>query len=276
MCSPNCIHAVAERLQRRSFFQGLGFVAAGIGMAATVGAPAPAAAQPRSFSRVVDLTHACPEDFPTYFGVNGLKMDRKNNFAQHGYNLFEWTLNEHTGTHIDAPIHFAATGQTVDQIPPDRLVAPLAVIDIRAKAEANVLAEVTPADLAAWESRHGRIPDGACVAMLSGWDKFATSPRFRNVGEDGKTMRFPSFNVEAAKFLIEQRNVVGLAVDSLSIDVGNSTTFDVHYAWLPTNRWAIECIANLDQVPASGATLVVGAAKIAGATGGPTRALALI
>jgi len=276
MCSPYCIHAVTERLQRRSFFQGLGFVAAGVGIAATAAAPTPAAAQPRSFSRVVDLTHTCPDDFPTYFGVPGLSKAKKATFEKDGFNLFEWTVNEHTGTHLDAPIHFSKDGRTADLIPADSLVAPLVVIDIRQKAADNALAEVTPADIAAWEAKNGRIPEGACVAMLSGWDKFVASPKFRNVAADGKTMQFPSFNLEAAKLLMETRSVVGLAVDSLSIDVGNSTKFDVHYSWLPSNRWAVECIANLDQVPASGATVVVGGPKIKDASGGPSRVLALV
>lgn len=276
MCSPGCIHHVAERLQRRQFFQGMGFVAAGVGMAATLAAPHVAVAQPRRFGRVVDLTHTLTPDFPTYFGEKQLTVTPKFTYAQHKFNLNEWTVNEHTGTHMDAPLHFSENGLSADRIPVANLFAPLAVIDIRAKAEGNADAQVAPEDIAAYERRHGAIPDGACVAMLSGWDRHASGAMFRNVGPDGKTMHFPGFHLEAAKYLMERRTVIGLAVDTLSLDFGPSPDFAVHYAWLPTNRWGLEALANLAELPPAGATIVVGGPKVAGASGGPSRVFALV
>lgn len=276
MCSPGCIHHVAERLARRQFFQGMGFVAAGVGMAATLAAPHVAVAQPRRFARMVDLTHTLTPDFPTYFGDRQLTITPKFTYAQHKFNLNEWTVNEHTGTHMDAPLHFSENGLSADRIPIANLFAPLAIIDIRAKAEANADAQVTPEDITAYERRHGAIPDGACVAMLSGWDSHVSGPKFRNVGADGKTMHFPGFHLEGAKYLMERRTVIGLGVDTLSLDFGPSPDFAVHYAWLPTNRWGLEGLANLAELPPSGATIVVGGPKIAGATGGPSRVFALV
>jgi len=123
-------------------------------------------------------------------------------------------------------------------------------------------------------SANGPIPDGACVAMLSGWDKFVDGKKFRNVDDNGK-MHFPGFHIEATKMLLEETKSVGMAVDSLSLDFGISPDFATHYAWLPQNRWGLECVANLDALPVKGATLVVGAPKIRGGSGGTTRALAL-
>ncbi|KAG1700458.1 Kynurenine formamidase [Nymphon striatum] len=197
------------------------------------------------------------------------------NFAENGFNLMSLTLNEHTGTHMDAPLHFSADGQAVNEIPVENLVVPLCVIDIAGKAEGDADAQVTPDDIKAYVAKHGAIPDKACVAMHSGWGKHVASDKFRNVGDDGKTMHFPGFHVEAAKMLIEETGAVGMAVDTLSLDHGPSADFATHYAWLPTNRWGIENIANLDKVPASGATLVVGAPKHKGGTGGPARIFAL-
>jgi kynurenine formamidase len=165
MCVPGCHKTVVDRLSRRGLFKG----GAALAAAATVGAPrAPALAQsPASFSRVVDLTHTLPPDFPTYFGSPGLALNPLHAFASDGFNDFEWQLQEHTGTHLDAPFHFSAEGRSADAIPIENLVVPLVVIDIAARAEDDADAQVTPDDIRAWIATHGAIPDGACVAMHS-------------------------------------------------------------------------------------------------------------
>lgn len=272
MCVPGCMETVQKRLSRRQLLGG----AAGVAALAAA-APRPVRAQDATIAagKVVDLTHALPPDFPTYFGEPGLAINQKFAFADSGFNLNEWVLNEHTGTHIDSPLHFSADGHACDEIPAENLVAPLIVIDIAAKAEDNADAQLTPDDIRDWMSANGEIPDGACVAMHSGWDKHVTSDKFRNADGDGK-MHFPGFHVEAATMLIEEANVVGMAVDTLSLDFGVSEDFATHYKWLPTNRWGLENVANLGAVPAIGSTIVVGAPKIVGATGGPSRILALM
>jgi kynurenine formamidase len=149
--------------------------------------------------------------------------------AKDGYNMNRWLLVEHTGTHMDAPIHFGDGVQSADQIPAEHLVVPLAIIDIRAKTQDDPDAQLTPDDLKAFEAEHGPIPDGACVAMLSGWDARATGPEFRNADADG-VMHFPGFHVEAAQYLMGERNGIGIAVDTLSLDYGKSAEFATHYA----------------------------------------------
>jgi kynurenine formamidase len=114
------------------------------------------------------------------------------------------------------------------------------------------------------------------VAMLSGWGAHVATEKFRNVGDDGKTLHFPGFHVEAAQLLIEQPSVKAIAVDTLSLDHGPSPDFIVHNTWLPTGRYGIEAVANLDKLPAKGATIVVGAPKIRGGTGGPARIFAMV
>mgnify|MGYP001795386763 CR=1 FL=1 len=271
MCDVCVMNSVKERmLSRRSFFKGSAAAAA-----ATAGIATAAPSLAAGHGGVVDMTHMLDETFPTYFGVPGIAYDKTFDFAESGFNLYNLTLNEHTGTHIDAPLHFSADGQSVDEIPLSSLVCPLAVIDIAARAAEDADAQVTPDDLSAWIAANGPIPDGACVAMHSGWAAKVNGPEFRNLDGDGG-QHFPGFHVEAAQMLIEETGTVAMAVDTLSLDHGPSADFATHYAWLPTNRYGIENIAGLDQVPAAGATLVVGAPKIGRGTGGPARIFAMV
>jgi kynurenine formamidase len=270
MCDACVIQSVKDRmLSRRGFFKATA--------AAAVGTYAVAAAAPPSLAagatKLVDMTHELHENFPTYFGAQQFFKEQKFNWAEHKFNLFELRVNEHTGTHVDAPLHFSEKGQSVAEIPVGNLVCPLVVVDIRERAAKNADAEVTPDDLKAWIAANGPIPDNACVAMNSGWAAHAATDKFRGADAE-KKMHFPGFHIEATKMLLETK-AAGMAVDTLSLDFGKSGDFATHYAWLPTGRWGLECIAGLDAVPAKGATLVVGAPKHRGGTGGPARVIAM-
>jgi kynurenine formamidase len=245
-------------------------------LAASAALVAPQAmAQSRSFAKVVDLTHSLSPEFPTFFGVPGIELTDRFTYAKEKLNLKVWTVNEHTGTHIDSPFHFSENGWTVDAIPVENLVCSLCVVDIATRAQDDPDAQLTPDDIKAWESAHGPIPAGACVAMHSGWEVHLATDKYRNADSDG-AMHFPGFHPEAVAMLMDGRQVVGIGVDTLSLDYGQSKDFAVHYAWLPTNRWGMECIAGLGSLPASGATLIAGAPKVKGATGGPARIFALV
>lgn len=272
MCTTCLMNDVKERmLSRRSLFLGAGAASVAAMTTSLTGTPALA----QGHAAVEDLTHELTEDFPTFFGDQQFFVEPKFTYAKEKFNLAELRVNEHTGTHIDAPLHFSADGQSVAEIPVGNLVVPLCVLDIRAKADANPDAQVTPDDLAAWIAANGDIPDRACVAMLSGWGAHVATAKFRNA-DDAGAMHFPGFHVEAVQMLMENTGAIGLAVDTLSLDHGPSPDFAAHYAWLPTNRWGIECLANLDRLPATGATLVVGAPKHRGGSGGPARVFALV
>jgi len=272
MCVPGCEEAVRHALTRRGFFQGTGAIAAGF----AASAPAVAQTSARSFQTVVDLTHTMSADFPTFFGVPGIEMQKQFDIKKDGFNLYWWRIVEHAGTHLDAPIHFSEAGATADRLDAATLVVPLAVVDVARKAAQNPDYLVSRQDVADWEAKNGRLPDNCCVAMHSGW-----AQRVTNAGEfTGKdaagVLHFPGFGPEAAEWLMQERRVAGLAVDTLSLDHGPSKDFKVHYLWLPSGRWGLENVANLDKVPATGATLVVGIAKVKDATGGPARLLALV
>lgn len=271
MCTACLIDRVkTQMMSRRNLFSGAAATAAA-GVAAGISAARPALAQ--ATGRVVDLTHAYDGDFPTFDGKPGILYDVDKAFDPDGYHLFRLTIFEHTGTHIDAPLHFAPGGMAVDALPVENLIAPLCVVDISARAAEDPNAMVEPADIEAWTSAHGAIPAGACVAMSSGWTARIGDPSWRNL-PDG-TLAFPGFS-RAATDLLADAGAGSIGVDTLSLDPGNSADFAVHQSWLPSGRFGIEGLANLDQLPPSGATIFVGAPKHRGGTGGPARVMAVL
>ncbi|MFK7754741.1 MAG: cyclase family protein [Sedimentitalea sp.] len=269
MCDICVMNAVKDKmLSRRNFFKTAAVAAAA---STVINTPAMAGGHGVTFE---DMTHTLHEDFPTYFGESQFSREQLFNYGEHSFNLFQNTINEHTGTHIDAPLHFSADGSSVDELEIANLIAPLCVIDIAARAAEDADTQVTPDDLKAWMAANGDIPAHACVAMHSGWGAKVDTDGFRNF--DGTAQHYPGFHVEAVAMLMEDTGAQSIAVDTLSLDHGISGDFATHYAWLPTGRFGIENIANLDKVPAAGATLVIGAPKIAGGTGGPARIFAMI
>lgn len=274
MCVAGCEQAVRQALSRRGFFKGAGAAAATAAFAATAVTPTPAVA--RTFTRTIDLTHVMSPSFPTFFGTPGLEMQRQFSLKKDGFNLYWWRIIEHAGTHMDAPIHFSENGATVDRIPANDLVVPLVVIDVVGKAAQNPDYLVGLDDLANWEKQNGQLPDGCCVAMNAGWSKYANDESKFTGRDVNGGLHFPGFGVEATTWMMKERRVAGIAVDTMSLDNGASKDFAVHSSWLPAGRWGLENVANLDQVPANGATLVVGIPKVKDATGGPTRLFALV
>lgn len=284
MCVAGCMDIVAGNLGRRNFLRaGLGGAAVSLSSCAPIepagrsAAGAPAAPGFPSFGRVVDLTHTYSNRFTHWRGGTAtVELESLSSTAKgDGWNVTRWTLDEHAGTHIDSPFHRNPDGLSVDKIPARDLVLPLAVIDIRNKAEENEDAQLTLEDLKTWEEKNGRLPERSCVAMLSGWDTRVEKPGFINFDDKG-VRHFPGFHADAANFMIEERNVLSMAVDTASLDYGPTSNFSVHTAWLGNGRWGIENVANLAELPATGATLVCGAPKIEGATGGHSRILALV
>jgi kynurenine formamidase len=224
---------------------------------------------------VIDLTHRLTPDFPIFPGISPMRFDVIARVETDGWYEGVLMIDEHTGTHVDAPAHFGSGCATIDMIPADRLVAPLAVVRIADRTDADPDTLLSLDDLYAWERRHGRIPDGAFVAMDSGWDgRAANPPSFLNADSSG-VMHYPGFHPDAASFLVEERDIVGIGVDTLSLDRGPATNFPTHLIVLPAGKYGVEALANLSQVPPAGATIVVGGLTHAGGSGSPARVLAL-
>jgi kynurenine formamidase len=222
---------------------------------------------------ILDLTHRLTRAFA--FTPGRLSMEAvEGSGAAAGMLLNRLCIVEHTGTHLDAPRHFSADASSVGDLPLAELVVPLVVIDIRAKRQNDRDAQVEPDDLVSWERRHGRFPQGCCIAMLSGWDPLAEAARYASLPPQERR-KSPGFS-QAAVDLLLAREVRGIAVDTLSLDAGRDMpAYPVHQHWLRSGRWGLEAVANLDRAPAAGAILFVGAPPVAEATGIPIRAMAL-
>ena len=195
------------------------------------------------------------------------------------YSSYSICTPEHGGTHLDAPIHFAAKGLTADNIPLDQLIAPVVVIDVAEKAAANADYRLTADDIRAWEGRNGAIAAGTIVLLRTGWGK-RWPDRKSYFGDDtpGATdkLHFPSFGEDSARLPVTDRHVAAIGVDTASIDYGPSTDFIVHRIALGANVPGLENIAHLDRVPERGAWLMALPMKIAAGSGGPVRIVALV
>jgi len=277
MCSPSVIQSALAGVSRREAIHlaaGL-FAGAMTGGSRGVAADRPAQKRTLAADNVLDLTHVLSPAFPIWPGGVPIKVTNTATVAKDGYYANKWELVEHHGTHLDAPAHFAPKGMTAERLEASSLIVPGAVIDLRERARKNADAVVTIDDLKAWEKTHGRLPKKCGVFLHSGWDAKAGDAR-AFLGQDrSKTLHFPGFSKEACEFLLNEREVMGLAVDTLSLDFGASKDFAVHKLWLGAGKWGLECVANLSKLPPVGATVFVGAPKVIGASGGPTRVLAV-
>ena len=233
--------------------------------------------------RMVDLTHAYSSKTvfwptsPTRFTLDRLAFGK----TEGGYFYAANTLctPEHGGTHLDAPIHFGEGKRTADQIPLEQLIAPAVVIDVTAKANADRDYRLTADDVAQFEKRHGRIAAGTMVLLRTGWSRHwpnAKAYMGDDTPGDASRLSFPSFGLDAAKLLVEERGAGALGIDTASIDYGRSTDFTVHRLAAARNVPGLENLTNLDQLPPTGAIVVALPMKIEGGSGGPLRAVALV
>lgn len=260
-------------VSRRNLLRGSAAVAGGAALVAA-GSAAPAAAFPKRARRTVDLTHRLVRTFPSFFGPQAVSDEVINDFDTTGFYSKRWTLEEHIGTHLDTPGHFDEGNRLVDEIGPDDLVAPIVVIDITAKAMEDPNAVVTPDDLVAFERRHGRIPERALVCMDSGWTHKVDDPEAFRGGTGFPDVNFPGFSADATEWLADRRNPVGIGVDTMSLDPGDSAEFPVHVEFLGTGRYGIESLANLDRIPPRGALAFVGPVPWEEGSGAPCRVFA--
>jgi kynurenine formamidase len=192
------------------------------------------------------------------------------------YAANNFCLAEHGGTHFDAPIHFAEGQHTSEQVPIDRLIGPAVVVDVSAAAEGDPDYQVDVGDLEAWEAEHGRIPDGAILLLHTGWGSRWPDPeRVLGTAKTGPEaipeLHFPGLHSDAAQWLVENRRIDALGIDTPSIDYGQSTLFESHRILYAENIPAFENVAALDRLPATGAYVIALQMKIAGGSGGPLR-----
>jgi kynurenine formamidase len=226
--------------------------------------------------QVIDLTHPISPTIPTFGGQPGFSAHDVAG-AGASYTDRDLQVNEHTGTHVDAPAHFIKGKPTVDAIPASSLVAPAVVIDVRDKVDKDPEYRIEAADLVAWERKHGKIPYGALIVAVTGWSRHWPYPkRYRGVDAAGG-LHFPGFGEDAVDWLIANRpRVVGLAIDTLSVDYGRSVGFEVHKKSHGAGLYHVENLDRPERLPAKGATIVVGVIPFDHGSGAPARVIALV
>jgi kynurenine formamidase len=239
--------------------------------------------------RVVDLTQPLSERTPVlrlpepFANTPGLSRRRISRYDERGP-AWAWDaleIGEHVGTHFDAPIHWITgrDGEDVASVPPARLVGPAAVVDKSAEAAADPDYLLTVAELEAFEAKHGRLPEGGWLLLRTGWDARAhDQDAFLNV-EDGRS-RTPGPDPECARWLAEERPIVGFGVETVGTDAGSAAGFEppfpAHHHLLGAGKYGLTQLANLAELPPTGALVVVAPLRLVDGTGSPARVLALV
>jgi kynurenine formamidase len=235
-------------------------------------------------SRLVDLTHSFGSDtivWPTEQDFKLIVQHAAHTPAGYYYASNRIEMPEHGGTHIDAPIHFSEGKQILDQIPIDRMVGAAIQIDVRTHCAHDRDYLVATSDFEHWETQHGQIPSGAIVLLDTGFAQFWPNRKdylgTELKGEKGvQSLHFPGLHPEAAAWLVRERHVKAVGIDTASIDYGQSTTFETHVALLSQNVPVFENLANLSDLPDRGFDVIALPMKIKGGTGGPLRIIAVL
>jgi kynurenine formamidase len=235
-------------------------------------------------SRIVDLTHSFGSDtivWPTEQDFKLVIQHAEDTAGGYYYASNRVEMPEHGGTHIDAPIHFSRGKQTLDEIPIERLVGTGVRIDVTKQCARDRDYRVTISDLERWEAEHGRIPNQAIVLLNTGYAKFWPSRKdylgTELRGQEGvRALHFPGLHPETAAWLVRERQVKAVGIDTASIDYGQSIKFETHVALLSQNVPVFENLAELQSLPGRGFEVIALPMKIAGGTGGPLRIIGVV
>lgn len=233
--------------------------------------------------RWVDLTHAFSKStiyWPT--DTRGFQLEELAFGPTEGgwfYTSYRFASAEHGGTHLDAPIHFSERGLTNDQIPLSGLIGTAAVVDVTAHVTQDYLVSVD--DLTAWEAANGAIPDRAILLIRTGWaDRWSDRTAYLGTDLTGEAavaeLHFPGTSAEAAQWLVDNREIIAVGIDTPSIDRGQSADFRAHVIFYAENIVGFENVANLSELPATGSYVVALPMKIEGGSGGPLRIVAFV
>jgi kynurenine formamidase len=234
--------------------------------------------------RIVDLSHTFDEQTVYWPTAEPFKLEKDfEGITEKGYYYAanRFSAAEHGGTHIDAPVHFAKDHNTVDQIPLEQLIGQGIVVDVSQKAVANPDYQVAVEDFQQWEQANGQIPQNAIVLLRTGYGKlWPDHARYMGTDERGQQavakLHFPGLNPTAAQWLVSNRKINAVGLDTPSIDYGQSTLFESHRTLFDKNVPALENLANLDELPAKGFSIVALPMKIKGGSGGPLRIVAFL
>lgn len=234
--------------------------------------------------RVVDLTYAFSADTVYWPTAEQFKLETDfEGVTDKGYfySAYRYSAAEHGGTHLDSPVHFAKGHFTIDQIPLERLMGAGVVIDVTAQCANNPDYLVSVADIENWEKRNGKIAAGTIVLLRTGYGKFYPDrKKYLGTEERGAEavakLHFPGLDPAAARWLTQNRSIKAIGLDTASIDYGQSQLFESHRTLFEKDIPAFENVANLDQLPVKGFSVIALPMKIKGGSGGPLRIIAIL
>ncbi len=240
------------------------------------------AVMPSPAQTIIDLTHPFNEHtvyWPGQQSFHWQETDWGPTPQGFWYASAMYSASEHGGTHLDAPIHFAESGWSVDEIPVEQLSGEAIVLDVRTQVSTNPDYTLQVRDIEEWELAHGLIPPHSLVMLFTGFGQYWPE-RSRYLGsatpEDPLSLHFPGFSAEAVTYLLDHRHIKGIGIDTASIDPGQSRDFPVHRILGRANRYALENVAHLGRLPPRGSRMTALPMKIEGGTGGPVRIIATL
>lgn len=271
----------AERFERKGHMKNAAWIL--VAVAACSSSPEAPPGIDLSTAQLVDLSYTYDDETlywptsPTSFELEELAYGV--NDAGYFYSAYSFCTPEHGGTHLDAPIHFAEGGRTAGEIPLRQLIAPGVVIDMSELASQDADARLSVDTVTAWEERNGPVPEGAIVILRTGWGS-RWPDALPYLGDDSpgdaSNLHFPAYGEEAARYLVQQRRVGALGVDTASIDAGQATDFIVHQIAGAAGVPSLENVANVDGLPEAGFWVIALPVKIGKGSGGPVRIVAVI
>ncbi len=237
-----------------------------------------------SSDRLVDLSHSFNRQTIYWPTATKFKLTEVADGQTEGgwhYSANDFQAAEHGGTHLDSPIHFSANGDTAEDVPLRKVVGSAVNVDVRARANADRDHLISVADIEAFEAANGRIAPNTIVLLRTGWSsRWPDARRYLGTARRGEAavpeLHFPGLHVDAARFLVQQRRIRAVGIDTASIDRGQSTMFEAHRVLAAAQVPVFENVANLDKLPAEGFHVIALPMKIEGGSGGPLRAMAIV
>ncbi|MBN3963320.1 cyclase family protein [Nostoc sp. NMS8] len=229
-----------------------------------------------TYTRVIHLSHVIDVDIPQWSGDPTVEFETVAELNNDGYYLRRFSLGEHSATHINAPNSFHSSAVGIDQYPAQSLVVPAVVINICQATVVNPDYALTLADVLAWEEEYGEISGGCVVILNTGWQKkWLDKSAFLNHDAQG-IPHFPGFGSDATRFLLNERQIAGVGIDTHGVDPGQDNSFAINRLVLEQPRIVLENLTNLDQLPPKGTTLAIAPLRLRGGSGSPVGVLALV
>lgn len=236
----------------------------------------PSGSKSINYTRIIDLSQVIHSNVPQWPGDPPVQFTTVASINEDGFFLRRFSLGEHSGTHMNVPRSFHEGGATIDGYSGESLVKPAVVVDVQRQAAANPDYTLKLEDVSRWEHQHGEIPANSLVLLRTGWqDKWGRPDAYlgRNIAG---VCHFPGFGTEVVRFLVEKRAIAGVGIDTHGVDPGTDTSFSVNRLVLEQPRIVLENLTNMDSLPPTGVTLVIGVLRLLGGSGSPVSVLAFV